>query len=94
MRAICFAAAIVLGAVPAAYAQGQATTTIAVSVRVIRPPAPRTDVTPRTEVATVTRTAPRPAAGVVTNTYAQPDAESTSAAPPAAPGYRVYTINY
>jgi hypothetical protein len=91
----------VLGVAPCVYAQGRATATLVVSVRVIRPPVPRTAMTARTEIATVERPAPAPVASVVTNTYAQPDALTVGAAPdavtpvtPTPPGYRVYTINY
>jgi hypothetical protein len=96
MRSARIAAIVGILTIPSlALAQGQATTMMVVSVRVVRPPAPRTEVTARTEVATVARPAPARVAAAIgapaTNTYAQPDAETPTVP---APGYQLYTINY
>lgn len=85
MRAVVFASMLAaMAAAPAAYAQGQASTTLAVSVRVIRPPAPRTGMSEPTRlpIARVATTAPV----VPIDRAAERDAERRA--------YRVYTINY
>jgi hypothetical protein len=103
MRVWLASVIVVLSAVSGLEAQSQIRSTLVIGVQVVRPPAPRTEVTQQTAPAPVVAqtpvpvtTAPAGAAGTAPFGSDAAESSSTAAAPAANPlaRFRVVTINF